>query len=246
MGQFHVSPSGLSSFFDCPAKYMYGRTYRLKEISSELKDGLDVHRLMAGQPRDYVYPSVRAAKLQQALIHHEKEMGLSVVKREYSQRFPLTRTIDLVRIIDALAHDSEGPLLVDYKTANRMWSLTRSGYGDIAPKGAGWQSAAYLTVPPTPEPYKKWPSRICYLVASDNAPVFAYTYIPVFDDFNNLKDAARMVKAAHDKGKFPKNRGYGCRWCDFQAMCYERPGWTELYDDREKKAQEDIETLYGA
>ena len=162
---FYVSPSGLTIFFNCPAQFRYKQQWKsLAPTPQFFLDGTHAHQAMEGTMNP---ESSRASdKYFERLHDMEKDLGYEVLHRELRQKVPLGNDIMLVRVIDAVVLYEGVPMLVDYKTATWPWRRLASG---IAPKGSGFQPAAYL-IPPEelPEGLDEWPTRIAFLVAAKN------------------------------------------------------------------------------
>jgi len=47
-----------------------------------------------------------------------------------------------------------------------------------------------------------------------------------------LTESLQMLKDAVDNDTFPQNRGYQCKNCDFQKVCWEVSGWERYYNAR--------------
>ena len=160
--------------------------------------------------------------------------------RELRQYVPLTNEITLVRVVDVLARQRRRGVLIDLKTASSDWETV----GGLAPKGSGFQAAGYLIPPVDPSPYKKWPTRIDFLVARDTdairtaEPGHVYSYEYNEADVQNLIEAAEIVRWSSKKKYFPLNRGGGCNWCFFREACYGTENWEMLYDTKVDRRNE--------
>jgi CRISPR/Cas system-associated exonuclease Cas4 (RecB family) len=228
---FVVSASGLRKFFECPFKYALHMRMRPRQIPQFYQDGLDVHALMAGEKCAPNERSIRMAKMLTELVEGR---GYEILDTEVKQYVHLTKGIKLVRVLDALAYDEDGKVIIDYKTSKKLWDKISA---TSAPAGMGFQAQTYVE----PGTFVDWPDRIDFLIVA-SAPAGAdyrkYTDVVSYEwnqpDHENLIRAAQMVKDATKSGNFPKNRGAHCVYCDFMAACYEQPGWKDKFEVKDE------------
>ena len=230
---FHVSASQLSQYYQCPARYAFSRQYR--PVAPDpwwLQDGNDSHAIMAGEDVEEVQPSARALRLVEAA---QQLVGArySILGTEVEQIFPITPVIKLQRKLDAIATDSTGPVIIDYKFVGRPWDvIPATGYGRMAPKASGIQSKCYLYPPPPKlNQFGHWPSRIHYVVVDDDN-INVHEYISRPGDRKQVQDAARALKKSWDNQWLPKMEGFLChKYCDKRAVCFEEPEWEDEYEE---------------
>ena len=234
---FHISPSGINSFYTCPAQFRYNQQWQsIAPTAQHLLNGTHAHKAMEGT----VDPdaSKQAMRYFKQLYEMEKKMNYEVLYREVRQKIPLGDDIILVRVIDAIVMLNGVPTLVDYKTSAWPWPRLASG---IAPKGSGFQPAAYL-VPPTelPEELDEWPTQILFLVASQKEPYHSkigeskqeiHTYNFNEEDDVNLMRAIMYIK---EVSEYVKVKGHACGFCDFKTMCFKEEGFEMEYREKKK------------
>ena len=231
---FYVSASQLSQYYQCPARYSFSRQYRhLAREPYWLRDGKDAHAIMAGEDVEDLKPSARALRLVEA-TKRLVDSRYDILATEVEQIFPITTVIKLQRKLDAIAEDSIGPVIIDYKFVGKPWDIIpQTGYGAMAPKASGIQSKSYLYTPPKKlvKPLSTWPSRIHFIVsADDNIEVHEYIRRP--GDQGQIQDAARSLKMAWDKQWLPKVEGFLCAsYCDKREVCFEEPDWQSQYEE---------------
>lgn len=223
-----TSPSALSKFFTCPAQYTYSRKYRPIETADWLGLGLQVHAMMEGEKIEN--PEYRAIKLAGELKRMRDVMEYEILEQEAYQIVPF-RGHEIDRRIDAIAKRKDKYVLIDWKTAGKEWTYYEKGGQLVAPKGAGFQAAAYL-IPPEEHNLPAWPDEIHFIVAplSGNPRIFIYERNP--EDEDNLEQAILMLAEYKKHGIMVKNKGFVCAYCDFDAVCYDLPGWQEYYEER--------------
>jgi hypothetical protein len=230
---FYVSASQLSQYYQCPARYAFSRRY--KPVAPDpwwLQDGNDAHAVMAGDDVEELQPSARALRLVES-AQQLVSARYDVLGTEVEQVFPITPVIKLQRKLDAIAKDNKGPVILDYKFVGRPWNvIPHTGYGPMAPKASGIQSKCYLYPPPTKlNHFNIWPSRIHYIVASDD-DIKVHEYITRPGDQKTVQNASRALKAAWDKQWMPKMEGFLCHtYCDKRAVCFEEPAWQDEYEE---------------
>lgn len=224
---FSISPSGLTAFFSCPARYRYQQEWKPLRLSAELQDGIDTHAALAGEKNPATLNERSAFFYRNLKAMAEPYTVLQTEQRQVVE----FHGVRLVRVIDVKARLGREGIIVDYKTAKSNW--TRGPDGGY-PKGQGFQAAAYL-IPPTDKrdlkPYRTWPTLIAFLVASQGGRHLTVSYRRVPADSKNLAEAIDTVKGAT---VFPKNRGFNCGYCPFDALCYNVKGWEDKYQRRVK------------
>ena len=224
---FYVSVSQLIAFHQCPARYSFTRKMAsLKPPSWFIQDGIIGHALMAGKEESLDKITPRAVRLSERVKEYiEKNYKIHGV--EIEQNIVLSRNINLLRTIDALGEDKDGGILLDYKFVGSQWDVIPEL--NLAPKAAGFQSKAYLISPESSDPYDVWPSRMHYVVVSDNDLV-VYKYETRSTDFKDVLDAAKNMKVAWDRQRLPRNESYACHsYCDFRAPCFDEKDWEVDY-----------------
>ena len=127
-----------------------------------------------------------------------------------------------------------GLIVLDWKSALGGWKTFRIGKEDyIAPLSKGFQSIGYV-VPPPDNP--EWPKKMVYVVAGFRGPAQIFFYEYRKEDHDNLLSAARLLKviigACELDKHYPKVRGYVCHECRYKQVCYNMPGWENLYVKR--------------
>ena len=73
-----------------------------------------------------------------------------------------------------------------------------------------------------------------YVMVAEYGTVQDYDYWANEEDRQNLIRCAQIMKDAHDRGYFPKHKGYLCRSCDWFSACYQTKGWERHYIDRKQ------------
>lgn len=232
---FYVSASQLAQYYQCPARYQFSRQYRsVVQESWWLRDGNDGHAIMAGEDVEDVQPSARALRLVEA-VQQFVDARYDISGTEVEQVFPITPVIKLQRKIDAVAKDKLGPVILDYKFVGKPWDvIPQTGWGKLAPKASGIQAKSYVYSPPGAilRPRQVWPSRIHFIVSSDDGGVAVHEYIKRPGDQKCIQDAARSMKMAWDKQQMPKIEGFLCHsYCDKRAVCFEEPDWQDDYEE---------------
>jgi len=231
MAELYISPTGLSNFFSCPAKYRFNQQWRPVETQTFFLDGTHAHELMTGEMPDSVSP--QALRYYEDLLAMEKGADYIVLHRELRQKVHIREDVVLVRVIDAIVEHKRGYGLVDYKTANYPWFVISNG---DAPASMGFQAVAYLMRPDVlPEGLDEWPDTILFHVASQKGLPVTYAFMADQYDVNNLMDAIDIVGEAQAAGRFPKNRGYGCKFCNFTDICFDLEGWQSKYEPKRSK-----------
>ena len=219
---FFVSASQLADFFQCNAKYDFSRKMAPKKpLSPQIRDGIAVHELMADQKLS-VRASKRAIDVLENLTRFV-DRRYEISGREIKQEIELSNEIHLLRTVDAVATDSLGPVVIDYKITNRQWDVIPEL--NLAPRAAGFQAQCYLI--PSGD---NWPGRIHFVVADDEQ-IKVYEYERGRDDLANVLAAAENMKVAWDTGRLPKNRGYMCHsFCQWRRICYDEKDAIEDYE----------------
>ena len=204
-----------------------------------MADGTAAHALLAGQKPPKLSPRARSFYERLQFMYAEMdytplwldEEGKPVV--ELRQVVPLSKSIKLVRVIDAFAKTKDGEaVLIDYKTTVWPWRLlfeSKSATNPV-PQSMGFQATAYLIPPNEPTPFA-WPNRIDFLVASERGGLAVHTYRQSPEDMANLLDAIQVV---HKAKLFPKHSGNGCAFCSYKEACFGTPGWEALYEKKGK------------
>jgi CRISPR/Cas system-associated exonuclease Cas4 (RecB family) len=168
-------------------------------------------------------PEVKIAKRLKAL---EVGLGITVFERERKEEIDIGG-VKFVRIIDGLANDEEGGLLVDYKTASWPWDVVETEDGYFAPKAHTIQTPAYLYNPSDDDR----PERLVYLIAPSRSKKDQSFYVEHDPDreqwFLDVLDEAVTCK------EFPANYGYGCKFCTMQDVCLKTNGWEEKYEEKQ-------------
>lgn len=236
---FEINASRLSMFFACPARYAFSLKWqrRAPYVAAHLKQGTNVHALMAGTepPFDAPQPFVQNKMVEEMRL---ATAGYKWVgEPETKQRVRLTAGLYLNRTIDRMGTFQRRDRIVDWKTANKSWwTSMAAGTGEvISPRAMGFQAKTYLIPPDKPAPFKKaWPTLIEFVV-SDGSNTTVHRYEAKPGDRQTLIDAVQLVESATS---FPAVRGYGCQWCDFFEMCFETKGYKTKYEPLQDTYQE--------
>lgn len=226
---FYFTASQLIAFYQCPAKYAFSRAMASRLPPSPwLRDGNDAHRIMAGKGQEVQKASRRASKLaQRAWRFMQKNYG-PIRGTEISQSLRVSSGFVLLRTLDALAEDSKGSVIIDYKFTGQQWDIIQEL--DLAPRAAGFQAKCYLI---SPDDITDWPTRIHFVVVDDDG-IERYEYSTHDGDFDEVLNAAKLMKHAWDNKLMPKNRGYLCHtYCDFRQPCFDEKDWRDDFDERD-------------
>lgn len=238
--KFRVSASALDKFFQCPAKYAFSRKLRPKDTKPWFVWGREAHQMMEGVELED--PEFISQRYYHKLKKLKEDRGYEIIDHEIEQVVDLTDEIELVRKIDALAVRNGEYVLVDWKTASSEWlEIQMEGY-TIAPKGSGFQAAAYVW-PAGDDALAEygldhWPEQIDFVAAFRDGNKVKDG--GVFPYFRNQADEDNLIQAAEDlhsrarDGIIVKNRGFNCKYCDFLSVCYQAPGWEKEYERRGK------------
>ena len=253
---FTASKSLLEKYFSgCAHRAYLYRRWNLKEkyMPKPLKFGIEVHDAIekAIDGKDLYdkgtlkseYSGTAIARAERAINWLDKK-GWTVLATEVDHFAPLSETINVFGVIDAIAENDKGEtILIDWKTAKSLWTPTVLADGSTVYIGAqGWQGAVYLTVPfksDIVEP-SEWPTKMLYVVIPEFETVGAYEYEKNDADDQALIRACEVVKDAKEDDNYPKNKGYQCDagfGCDFKKVCWEQKGWTKYYDPRNAAAE---------
>jgi hypothetical protein len=240
---FYTSPSALSNYFSCPAKYAYSRAWKPAKVDADLQDGIMAHAVMELRtrqdwPASGLMPkdiTSRAAQYVNKLSGLMRDEGYQLLRggAEKKMSAELPGQIVLRHIVDQIAVTREGePVILDYKTGDWPWKEKRPG--ESGKSLGSYASVTYLLPRKVKglgvRGLKQWPQRIDYLKVSSNGKPQVFTYRPVQADLDNLIEAAGVVRAAT---AFPRNRGINCDYCPFRSKCfgYEQPGEYVLKTD---------------
>ena len=237
MSKLKTSPSRMSDFFSCPAKFKYHQDFKIvgeMEPVPALENGTAVHALLEGKIDGFTMnPEVDWYFKKINNLRHEE--GYEIIGTETFQ------TVDvgdhqLMRVIDAFAFIGDEPVLVDYKTASWKWD----SFADRYPQAKGFQATAYLIPPDDPAPFEEWPTRIDFLIAPrwemvDNRRLTGtpevVSYYQNDEDLQNLIDALDHIASTK---VFVKNRGYNCRTCSMAGLCFDLPNMEGMYERKKK------------
>lgn len=225
----------------CPAYWKFNKELVPKGPPNEFMErGLLVHAMLEGTiPRNEVkdglalsiYNKLLAARRGLGLTIEKDKNGKPLVEVRQKFKFPGVPGVMWVRKIDAICRDVHGNLVVlDYKAAGAVWKTIEVGKEKIAPQAHTTQGPGYALASPKT---KEWAKRIVFLVSGYRGPAAVpFTYTPTKVDFANLTAQVKLVARAVRDGNFPKIRGYACHACDFQAVCWNAPGWKKKYEER--------------
>lgn len=204
-------------------------------VDRELQDGIDAHALVAKQTNALAV-SPRAALFAARFVRMEQGYTMYDWREQY-QRVTWAG-ITFRRIIDAGGEISYGdPVLIDYKTATWPWETK----GGMTAKASGFQGTIYLLPPADLGPFTRWPEMMDYLVAPERGQDQIFTYMRNEADESNLVDAVAMVEEGVAKKRFPKQQGFGCKYCPFYDMCYRTDGWQKKYKRKEERVWQPAE-----
>lgn len=234
-----LSASAMGSFFSCPAKFLYGTQYTPLEEPIAIRDGVAAHAILAGEPVES--PSARARGFAARARELYETAGYRPLLidgksiREIRQTVWLSKTTPFTRIIDHIAINPEGKVvIVDWKTGTWPWY-----FEDVTPQAMTFQAVAYTMPPVAKEDWlglEEWPDQIDFFSLPEKGDSIVHSYSPTDEDFDNMMMAVRMMQDAAKKGNFPKVRGYHCNTgktkCPFFDVCYNIPGWETKYDRR--------------
>lgn len=251
MDKIYLSPSRLTAWYDmgCPAQWDYNNKWSTLETPRPLELGSKVHKaledpekygdLQDDRQAELIYNKLRS--IRDTII--QEIIPINGKYSEHFQRFEIafdrfivvwTRKIDvIVRLFDGTS------AILDYKIAmGRGWKSIQSGGGIVYPQSLGFQSIGYLITDPVvvPAEWAGWPDTMLYLVGSMSASPQVIRYDYDKKDYHNFMDllylAAASIQESNKESGFPKRYGKNCLECPFSAMCYEAPGYKDLYKKR--------------
>lgn len=237
--KLYISPSGISSFFSCPAQFYFRQNWKVRYPKDNL--GSIVHRALE---QDKPPEDKEARKLYSRLKELIRVRQIKILGREIREQFEWSADILFTRIFDVIGKQAGKIVLVDYKTANRPWETVEGIY----PQTRGIQAASYLYNPGKEIecssnrdiPEYNQPSQLFFLVASKyGAPQFVECSRKK-EDKKILSDAISIVYFAWKNNLFPRVSSKLCGWCDYAGLCHKSCGWREQYEPRSDHA--DIET----
>lgn len=228
---FIISASGLAKFFTCPRQYLLSRMYQPRFVPEWMELGSMVHSILETGEVPPGKLGAEASTIAGRISSTVQTEGYDLRDTEVKQFVPLTEGITLVRVLDAIGYRHGIPVVVDYKVPVRPWETV----GQKAPKGSGFQAAAYLVADQTQASDWAQADRIDFVVAPrERVGVSIYPYHWNKKDQEELIQAAKIVKEANRRNYFPANRGHACTWCPWQAACYETSGWKSHYTERSR------------
>lgn len=244
-----VSPSGLDSYFQCPARFKYSTICEPHGLNKVLQVGIEAHAILAGSldPKtdECEFESIQYAETLRQLAD---ENSIVVDQQEVTQMVRIDDNVYLKRIIDGIgiweyATGETIPVLIDWKTSEKGdWpSFQADKKHWIAPKSWGFQAVSYL-VPPADDELerlnlKSWPNTIVFIVGNTKGRGTLIPYSKGMDPEGeeNFFDACRMFEWSVNNDIFPKYRGYACGildskfFCPFTKACYKIGRWKDEY-----------------
>lgn len=257
---FHISPTALQAWCECPAKLWWSQRWELRKPKDNF--GSNVHRRMEDgsdyQPGDFEEVKSILPKLRKL----EADLGYTVLGREVVQEWEIFPGVIFKRIMDVISRMPTGKLVIpDYKTCKSPWISFPSGAGElIAPKARTLQAAGYVMPPPEgillelrgfTLTYQDHPTRAYFLMGPERgeAAWFPYDRDPQGDEMaflhlarlavESLKLAAGGVvirnrgEACDNRRSYPGGKTYGWE-CDWKPICYDLPNWRKLFKKKER------------
>jgi CRISPR/Cas system-associated exonuclease Cas4 (RecB family) len=174
---------------------------------------------------------------QNAVTYYKKlaearvELGIQTLKTEIWREIKIVKGVLLRMRIDVLGFRRDHKVIVDWKTSAQGWQgIVGKNGKEIVPNAVSFQATSYLI----PEFEEDWPSEIIFVVAPLKGQVKSFFYYWSDWDYHNLLNAIDLIKSVVKQDAFPKVRGYACKNCPFQAVCYESPNWKSQYRPRDK------------
>ena len=232
MTKVKLSPSSIQSFFDsrCPAAWNYSRQLEPLVEDEWLSRGTLVHSMMAGDTDPTSVTDNLAQIFYKKLLEEQRKQGITVLKSEVWRVIELTKHIQLRMRIDAFALRRNKEVVVDWKTAGAPWKVVEGKEQYVAPSAVSFQAVAYVAEGDE----ASWPQEMMFIVAPARGKPSTFFYYRNKADYENLVNAANLVREAIRSNNFPKIRGYACHECKFKAVCYEAFDWESKYKSRTK------------
>ena len=256
----YISPTGLQSWLECPAKLWYSQAWERRKQEDNF--GSQAHRHMeSGTPFDAKKDFPKVEPILRKLRELENQLGYTVLGREVEQTWEMFSGVVFKRILDAVVRLPTGRLaIVDYKSSSKPWKTVKDRHGEsVAPKARTLQAAGYVLPPPEAAEfivipggtvrYDNWPDRVLFLNAPESGDARWFMYERNSEDeeaFRQLSAIASLNMKEGTAEYLIKNRGDQCdgRWtgakgqvygwqCSWLEMCWEQRGWEKLY--RKKK-----------
>jgi len=242
----YISPTGLQSWLECPAKLWYSQAWERREQEDNF--GSQAHRHMeSGTPFDAKKDFPKVEPILRKLRELEMQLGYTVLGREVEQTWEMFPGVMFKRILDAMVRLPAGRFaIVDYKSSSKPWKVIRGcvtkrgktvELSDIAPKARTLQAAGYTLPPPkdctfmSPNGFtllsSEWPDRVLFLNApeSGDARWFMYERNQADEEaFRQLAAIASLSMKGGTADYLIKNRGDQCdgRWTGAKGQVY---GW---------------------
>lgn len=219
---FKISTTAMSRFWTCPYSYLLGKTMKPKVLPKWMETGTRCHQALAGEDVDL---SPQERDMVESILDTLKEDQYDISDTEVRQYFPITKDIDGVRVIDAIATQNGKPVLIDYKFATKPSSWQHT-YG-ISPKSRGFQAYMYL-IPPFNHK-GEWPKEIHFIVQ----PGIVYVTLAESEKIKELQESAELILYAERNNLFPRDEGWKCNGCLYFHACHELRGWEDRYHIKE-------------
>jgi len=238
----YISPTGLQSWLECPAKLWYSQAWERRKQEDNF--GSQAHRHMeSGTLFDAKKDFPKVEPILRKLRELEKQLGYTVLGREVEQTWEMFSGVVFKRILDAVVRLPTGRLaIVDYKSSSKPWKTIKDGRGEaVAPKARTLQAAGYVLPPPEGvdltnfckiEPlvlkHNTWPDRVLFLNAPESGDARWFMYERDAEDECNFVHLARIasdeIVMMNDAGYPIRNRGDQCdgRWTGAKGQVY---GW---------------------
>lgn len=238
--EIYISPSAINNFDACEKKFYFSRM--LKSASEDdvpiyFKRGSEAHEVMEGVKGEAdVSPEAwqMASKMQKLVA----DLKIQVNVHELTQKFDEVMGLQMKfeRRIDALGYDNDGtPIIIDWKTASRKWSVIPAEGGKyVAPKALTWQTPGYFLEPPVATLDElglnhPWPSRMVYIVGPLSGQAQIFRVDKTDEMMNDFQEILWRIWERIANNEFLMSRGYGCGFCDFTSVCYNAPNWEENF-----------------
>jgi hypothetical protein len=241
-GMIQLSQSAMEMLAVCPAKYDFACRYNRKDIGDSFRWGIQAHAILEGKEGEYEPEAIQyATSLHRLAIDYD----IRVDEHEVTQTFEIMPGIMFKRIIDGIGYWglTGEPVLIDWKTAERVWmKKTAPGGGYFSPKAMTFQAVSYLI----PADWHDWPQTIVFIVGEKGGNGNIYPYHITPEDVTNLDQAIITFADIIRNERFYKVRGFGCgqpgtRYvCPFYEACYKLPGWELLYDEEVKEEEVEV------
>lgn len=242
---YTISKSALEKYFSgCTYMYSQYQKWNMKEeyMPAPLRKGIAAHsaieQLLNGKDDGKIADElgVEALEVAERASNWVDKNGYTILALEEHHIAPLTDEIQLFGVIDALAESKEGePVCIDWKTSYKPWSQSLLESGErVYIDAQGWQGPIYLTPPYESDILEvdAWPLEMEYVIIPKNGTVAPHTYYKNEADDTALIGVCQDLVGAKKTGRFPKNRGWKCRSCDFKHSCWKTRGWEKYYDKR--------------